>query len=434
MSNISGNHGEKLFLALDGGTVSDTLPSVTYKAVLTVDGIKYDSVSAVLTNTTYQASVLNGSFEAPDLTNYYFQEFVPEGTTGLFWKTTASNEEGDQPTYQTGKTQENDGKHYIEIIDTGTPEHESDAAYHHKQGTAKDGTQYAEINAGAAGALYQTMATIPGTTMYWSVDHSGREGTDTMAVVMMPESRAKDITTQADLQQVLNNPGEYGARVERDLSAEKGVWTTHSGQYTIPEGWYETRFFFMAVSTYNNKNYIGNHIDNVWFSQQIPPASTEKPYFMLTKHVVGSLTEDDLQLLSGNLTFMVQKSTSSSFTNPETVKTYYAKNLGNWTNNGDGSWTLSARISMKDQELGYYYRIVESGAELDGFNLTVTDTNAAVQLQSTTDTGFTFTNTYTSIVVLPETGGIGTWPFMTAGLLLTGTALALLLKKRKTNN
>ena len=35
---------------------------------------------------------------------------------------------------------------------------------------------------------------------------------------------------------------------------------------------------------------------------------------------------------------------------------------------------------------------------------------------------------------LPETGGIGTWPFITAGLLLTGTALALLLKKRKTNN
>lgn len=35
---------------------------------------------------------------------------------------------------------------------------------------------------------------------------------------------------------------------------------------------------------------------------------------------------------------------------------------------------------------------------------------------------------------LPETGGIGTWPFMTAGLLLAGTALALLLKKRKTNN
>ena len=219
VSNISGEHGEKLFLALDGGTVSDKLPSVTYKAVLMVDGAEYNSVSAVRTNTTYQASVLNGSFEAPDLTNYYFQEFVPEGTKGLFWKTTASNEEGGQPAYPNGSTQQGDGKHYIEIIDTGTPEHKDKAAYHHKQGTTTNGKQYAEINAGAAGALYQTIATIPGTTMYWSVDHSGRDGTDTMAVVMMPESNAKSVTTQAQLRQVLNDPSSYGATVASNLSA-----------------------------------------------------------------------------------------------------------------------------------------------------------------------------------------------------------------------
>lgn len=413
VSNISGDHGEKLFLALDGGTVSDTLPSVTYKAVLMVDGTEYDSVWAERTNTTYQASVLNGSFEAPDLTNYYFQEFVPEGTAGLFWKTTASNEEGGQFTYPTGSTQQNDGEHYIEIIDTGTPKHQSDAAYHHKQGTATNGTQYAEINAGAAGALYQTIATIPGTTMYWSVDHSGRDGTDTMAVVMMPESNAESITTQEQLRQVLENPDKYGATVASDLSADKGVWITHSGQYTIPEGQYETRFFFMAVSTYNDRNYIGNHIDNVWFSQQIPPASSEAPNFTLTKHVVG-LTEDDLQLLSGKLTFTVQKSADGSFTDPETVMTYTATNLGSWTPNGDGSWTLSARISMKDQAPGYYYRIEESYAELHGFKLTATDTNDAVQLQSTTVAAFTFTNTYadtgralklTKIVNTPDTTG-----------------------------
>ena len=399
VSNISGEHGEKLFLALDGGTVSDTLPSVTYKAVLMVDGTKYDSVSAVRTNTTYQASVLNGSFEAPDLTNYYFQQFVPQGTSGLFWKTTASNKEGGQPAYPSGKEGENDtgandGKQYIEIIDTGTDKHKDQAAYHHKQGTATDGKQYAEINAGAAGALYQTIATIPGTTMYWSVDHSGRDGTDIMAVVMMPESRAKDITTQTQLQEVLKNPSNYGATVVSNLSASQGKWTTHSGQYIIPEGQYETRFFFMAVSTSGGNDYIGNHIDNVWFSQQIPPASSEKPYFTLTKHVVGPLTEDDLQLLSGKLTFTVQKSNNSSFTDPVTVKTYTATSLGSWTHNDDGSWTLSARISMKDQEPGYYYRIKESGAELDGFDLTVTDTNAAVLLYSTTVAGFTFTNTY----------------------------------------
>lgn len=250
--------------------------------------------------------------------------------------------------------------------------------------------------------------------MYWSVDHSGRDGTDTMAVVMMPESNAKSITTQAQLLEVLNNPGSYGATVASNLSALQGVWTTHSGQYIIPEGQYETRFFFMAVSTYNDKNYIGNHIDNVWFSQQIPPASSEKPYFTLTKHVVGPLTEGDLQLLSGKLTFTVQKSTDSSFTSPETVKTYTATNLGGWTRNDDGSWTLSARISMRDQALGNYYRIKESGAELNGFNLTVTDTNDAVLLQSTTVAGFTFTNTYVDtgraltlkkIVSAPDTTG-----------------------------
>lgn len=415
VSNISGEHGEKLFLALDGGTVSDTLPSVTYKAVLKVDGTVYDSVWAVCTNTTYQASVLNGSFEAPDLTNYYFQQFVPEGTAGLFWKTTALNKEGDQPKYpDDGKTQQDDGKHYIEIIDTGTSEHKEQAAFHHKQGSATNGTQYAEINAGAAGALYQTIATIPGTTMYWSVDHSGRDGPDTMAVVMMPESSAKSITTQAELLGVLNDPSSYGATVASNLSAQQGVWTTHSGQYTIPEGQYETRFFFMAVSTYNDKDYIGNHIDNVWFSQQIPPASSEKPYFTLTKHVVGPLTEGDLRLLSGKLTFTVQKSTDSSFTSPETVKTYTATNLGGWTRNDDGSWTLSARISMRDQALGNYYRIKESSAELNGFNLTATDTNVAVMLQSTTVADFTFTNTYADtgraltlkkIVSAPDTTG-----------------------------
>ena len=414
MSNISGTHGERLFLALDGGTVSDTLHSVTYKAVLKVNGAEYDSVSAELTNTTYQASVLNGSFETPDLTDYWFQEFVPEGTEGLFWKTTASNEENGQPTYPSGSTGENDHNHYIEIIDTGPSEHKDQAAWYHKQNTTTNGKQYAEINAGAAGALYQTIATIPGTTMYWSVDHSGRNGTDTMAVVMMPESKAKNIATQEQLEKVLKNPSGYDATVESGLTAEKGVWTTHSGEYTIPEGQYETRFFFMAVSTYENKNTIGNHIDNVWFSQDVPPASSERPYFTLTKHVVGPLTKYDLQLLSEKLTFTVQKSADGSFNNPETVETHTAKDLGNWTPTEDGSWTLSARISMKDQELGYFYRIVESGAELGGFNLTATNTNAAVLLQSTTARGFTFTNTYedarraltlTKIVNSPDTTG-----------------------------
>lgn len=250
--------------------------------------------------------------------------------------------------------------------------------------------------------------------MYWSVDHSGRAGTDVMAVVMMPESMAKDVTTQTQLQKVLENPGSYGATVVTNLEAAQGVWTNHSGQYVIPEGQYETRFFFMAVSTAGGNSYVGNHIDNVWFSQQIPPASSEKPYFTLTKRVEGSLSEEELQLLSGQLTFSVEKSGSAQFTSPETVKSYTARALGDWTQNDDGSWTLTARISMKDQDTGYYYRIVESGAELEGYTLTATASNNPVRLQADTDTEFSFVNHYadagrtltlTKIVSAADTAG-----------------------------
>ena len=108
----------------------------------------------------------------------------------------------------------------------------------------------------------------------------------------------------------------------------------------------------MAVSTSDGDPYVGNHIDNVWFSQQIPPASDTRPYFTLTKHIYGPLSEDELQTLLDQLTFTVQKSGAASFANPETVKTYTATNLGSWTQNSDGSWTLTARISMTDQTTG----------------------------------------------------------------------------------
>lgn len=392
--NISGSNNEKLFLALDGGTISDSLDSVKYKVTLNVDGTEYDSVSATRINDTYQASVLNGSFEAPDLTNHEYQEFVPEETTGLFWKTTGENTEKDQHVYGGGATVENDKKHYIEIVDTREGTHKTNATNWHKQGTASQGNQYAEINAGAAGALYQTIATIPGTTMYWSVDHNGRKGTDTMAVVMMPESRAKNITTQTQLQQVLQNPGNYGAEVVSNLTADVNVWTTHSGQYTIPAGQYETRFFFMAVSTSDGDPYVGNHIDNVWFSQQIPPASDTRPYFTLTKHIYGPLSEDELQTLLDQLTFTVQKSGAASFANPETVKTYTATNLGSWTQNGDGSWTLTARISMTDQTTGYYYRVIESNYDLAEYTCQAAGGDKTVYLTDDTAEEFTFTNTY----------------------------------------
>lgn len=403
ITSISDDNGSALYLQLDGGTITETQTSVKYKVTIMVDGVEYENVSAEITNDKYQSYVMNGSFEKPDLADYQYQEFVPEGTAGLYWKTTAGNEEGytsgdKQHVYGGGEAQQ--GTHYIEVVDTSgsassSSAHKYQASNWHGQGSASDGKQYAEINAGAQGALYQTVVTIPGTTMHWSVDHSGRNGTDTMAVVMMSESAAKDVKTQSQLLAVIDNPSAYNATVIDNLTASKGTWTTHSGQYTVPDGQYETRYFFVSVSASGNNAYIGNHIDNVWFSQKIPPASSAKPYVTLTKTVNGDLSEADLQKLSDNLQFELQRSGNSRFTNPTTVTTYTAGQIGDWVKTGVGSWKLSTRISMSRYTTGDYYRIVESNADLSNYTLTAVDNNSAVMLSSSTAADFEFTNTYT---------------------------------------
>lgn len=101
--------------------------------------------------------------------------------------------------------------------------------------------------------------------------------------------------------------------------------------------------------------------------------------------------------------------------------TWYLKSVDKTGTNGTLTW---AGLSASD------YLYVEVQAP-NGYNL-----DSTVQKVPRPTGGGTASVTVTNRpgYNLPETGGIGTWPFMAAGLLLTGTALALLLKKRKTNN
>ena len=102
-------------------------------------------------------------------------------------------------------------------------------------------------------------------------------------------------------------------------------------------------------------------------------------------------------------------------------KTWYLKSVDKTGTDGTLTW---AGLSASD------YLYVEVQAP-NGYNL-----DSTVQKVTRPTGGGTAPISVTNRpgYNLPETGGIGTWPFMTAGLLLTGTALALLLKKRKTNN
>ena len=86
-SNL-GPSGSYLYLALDGGGVTDAVSSVEYEAVLVLNGTE-TSVKASITNTDYNKSVLNGSFERPQ--NNRASTQYDQGYTGLEWRTTATD-------------------------------------------------------------------------------------------------------------------------------------------------------------------------------------------------------------------------------------------------------------------------------------------------------------------------------------------------------
>ena len=290
-----------------------------------------------------------------------------EGTSGLVWKTTANDhyielaniDDGQsyrELQYVGGKWTTNDAVNYggIAFGATSTP----------------NGThQFAELNAKQEGALYQDVLTKPGLTMNWKFSHKARTRTnsgsghdsqnknvlmprdnrtaDTMAMVIAPLELVKDITTQSELEDLLarctNHEGpntingygthgdhnkEYQVYVVYDSSEIKGYsdwnwfdghykkynystssWNNRSGTYTVPEGQYLTRFFFVAVDTVfqDGDLRVGNLLDNVWFAQDAPPAPTDgSGRITVTKKFYG-LTEDEAKsvvskgIISGDL-------------------------------------------------------------------------------------------------------------------------------------
>lgn len=72
-------------------------------------------------------------------------------------------------------------------------------------------------------------------------------------------------------------------------------WNTRTGTYTVPDGQYLTRFFFVAVdSVFQSGNLrVGNLLDDVWFGQDAPPAPTDgSGRITVTKKFYG-LTESE---------------------------------------------------------------------------------------------------------------------------------------------
>lgn len=171
-------------------------------------------------------AVVNGSFESPDIDTTYSLTSKQWGTFPIVavaykaslvegWSTTATDKE-------------------IEIWQNGfngVPAHR--------------GQQFAEINANQTAALYQDLTTTPGSTMFWSFAHRGRTGVDTIALLVGP----------------INGPytklGEF--------STGTNAWSVYQGEYVVPAGQTQTRFFYQAVKTANGNTTTGNFLDDIQF-------------------------------------------------------------------------------------------------------------------------------------------------------------------------
>ena len=108
------------------------------------------------------------------------------------------NADGSQSTQTTGYFQDS---HKIQAWNTTAEENKvelfnaSSKPHMSASDSAKnyipDGTIAAELNADEPGSLYQVVNTLPSSTYLWGLDHRGRMGTDTMALVIGPSQELR---------------------------------------------------------------------------------------------------------------------------------------------------------------------------------------------------------------------------------------------------
>lgn len=122
--------------------------------------------------------------------------------------------------------------------------------------SAADGSNFAELNAYAAGRLYQNVATVPGSRIYWQFAHAGRTGVspstpDVMKFSLKPAGSVWVAPT--------------AGQIQKQATATSTAWTTYGGAYVVPAGQTNTQFGFEAVSSSNGRSDFGNMLDDIKF-------------------------------------------------------------------------------------------------------------------------------------------------------------------------
>lgn len=373
----------------------------------------------------YNDELKNGGFE--DVLSNGTDQINADDAPNLVWKTTAIT--GGQHKIEIGNTSTYDTKDHYEFQANGDKWEKvklSNTAKAYGCASANNGDQFAELNAEGAGALYQDVLTKPGQPMNWRFFHRARtrrgddnqsssviqSGADTMAMVIAPLELVKDVTTQAQLENLLgewhigenyitkNNKKytvyvyEATAAIE-DLSGTRkwglidkyakystSSWTESNGTYKIPDGQYLTRFFFAAISTASKVKTMGNLLDDVWFSQNVAPPTPGTGRVTVTKKFYG-LTEAEARTL-GNRCFISYDRSVAHHGIADQALTAVDFSHGSWTSgcyDENGPYVSVSYVFDEAVEANtdytYYFKENLSKANVSGYDLTRTLVNGA---------------------------------------------------------
>lgn len=426
VSNIS-DDGAKLYPAYDDGARKWYKVKVTLSDNITV-------VESSPYQVAYYNQLQNGSFEEPTYDHRTNQISNANYATDGVWQTTGTNNGFDIEIVRQNK--EDGATAYDWWTETGNNT-SLNRDTHNWANAAYEGSQFAELNCEAAGALYQDVLTIPGTSLNYWLAHRAR-GTDansmqydTMYLVIMPKNKAVDdnnyeLTTQTQLETKLT---QLLGRNLNDSTEKDGVLYDSNGikvlrvtstnqrwQYINEVNGYTptsslTRFFFMSGKTASGKNTVGNFLDQVGFSQELPPVADDEFTLQIKKSFEG-LGSADIENIKGKLSFKITASKDGVALTDDQIAALFGRNTisgREMAQQLDGSlqYTIAnKKIGVNDT---YQVTITEENAGLSGYTLNTSATTSILtkgndtseetdgstfKLQGKKTATVTFTNTY----------------------------------------
>ena len=415
LTNVS---AEKLYVSVDWTGQNKRYPY--YKAELQDNSNTVIATSDV-TTVDYYDSLQNGSFEALTVpsssSNSQFSnaDYRAEGV----WQTTGL---GNGSKYWGGQWHDMTG-HDIEIVNKNNSSTSSGYSWYNDPTTVTingesktvgryevwtpDGNQFAELNCEAAGALYQDVLTTPGQNLNWWLNHHARGSNrnankeyDTMSLLIMSTEQAEtlNMTDTATVTNVIDNIENYSGAQCWTFSSDDQTWHYYSSDgtadangkamtpYTVPEGQYMTRFFFVARSTASRNLTVGNFLDDVGFSTGLPPIKPNSGNITIQKTLEGVLNAENVTQIRDQIKFEVTGSETMTISGTQM----------NWTQNASGEWV--GTYTLQNRAKGNQYTIKEDTSTASCASTTLEWTKVAVD-----DADLKKSDTLTDVTVESDT-------------------------------